>query len=1164
VSIIKVKRVIPKSMTDSVIREFVAKQRELLELELEASNLEEQDLLTSSSSSSRVKKTSSSADNEEDAQEERASHVLGNLEASEISVGMYGRTVVELTLWSQAAIHVAAGNTSSPSPSTSADTTSHTAAPSSSSSSTSRPRLLPAHRFTVGDEVEIRSKHATGNNNNSKKKKSNNAAVGGVISAVTDTSISIALFQDRHSRSTNKHNQGTINTNNSQSNNNTNNSNHHDERDNEESDILNMAPLTLLPKSSIEVHKKLMAALDKLERYGIDHPIAGPVVQAMFGLDLDNNHPADSHGSKHQPTHMQKQQTPPAPFNPNLDASQLEAIHFALQPERPVALIHGPPGTGKTTTIAELIQQAVHHHNMRVLVTAPSNVAVDNILERLVAASPEQVTQTTTSAKSRNGNKKKRLRTVRLGHPARIKSSTLTHSLEHLVQTAEGTEIVQDVRQELQSFLKILSNPKARGQDKRVAYQQIKSLRKEVRVREEKVVQELITTANVVLATTVGAGAGILDKFATASNTDGSDAAMTGGFDLVVIDEAAQALEASCWIPILRGRKVVLAGDHKQLPPTIKSKDRRVVAGLSNTMFERLMKLYSNNDDQQISRMLQIQYRMNHRIADWASQAMYKGELMTHETVRNRTLSQLPKVMERKITDDDDDLKDAVLVLVDTAGCDMHEMETAAGSRFNEGEARIVDQHIRKILRLGVEESQIAVITPYNGQVELLRSMLLPDFPKLEIRSVDGFQGGEREAVILSLVRSSERGGKNGIGFLRDDRRQNVAVTRAKRHLAIVCDTETVSKSPFIANLIAWMEKYGEYRSAIEYIAQSADDKGHEEDLRRAEADIMKLLESSGQTSNNNNKEKRVPSTASSNIASKRIDKELEASKRKALMDRISAFSESGKHGDEMILSSELSSYDRRLVHEFAEQLGLGHRSEGTEGVDRRITLVIQRKTPISVPAPIQEEVSMEVNSEKQEIVQGSKEDVPATSNFAALALDGSDSDEEEQDDKEQENDISLDPTSTVVPESNSLLGQLAKERAEREKQRAQMAESTTVPPTAKSQKKKKKKGQKLGGTGPTKKPVSKEPDQDDVDDVDNDMDDMAFLDAQIEKAQNAHGRKVAASGKQYKTIVNGILNSRPEPKSKPKNARASSSLQAKLREAESSRKKKKTPPNKK
>ena len=203
---------------------------------------------------------------------------------------------------------------------------------------------------------------------------------------------------------------------------------------------------------------------------------------------------------------------------------------------------------GKTTTVAELIHQAVHIHKWKVLVTAPSNVAVDNILERLLA--------TTQIIQQSSKNETPKLRAVRLGHPARIKPSILSHSLESLVQSHDGTAIVQDVRSELLSYIQIASNPKSRGMDKRVAYREMKGLRKEIRQREGKVVDSLINDAQVVLATNVGAASHVLDDYR--SGGSGGDRS----FDLVVIDEAAQALEASCWIPILRGKRVVSIISH--------------------------------------------------------------------------------------------------------------------------------------------------------------------------------------------------------------------------------------------------------------------------------------------------------------------------------------------------------------------------------------------------------------------------------------------------------------------------------------------------------------------------------------------------------------------------------------------------------------------------
>jgi ATP-dependent RNA/DNA helicase IGHMBP2 len=344
----------------------------------------------------------------------------------------------------------------------------------------------------------------------------------------------------------------------------------------------------------------------------------------------------------------------------------------------------------------------------------------------------------------------------------------LMSPLKALVHAAEETEIVVDVRRELEQLLR-MRRPST------VMRREISALRKEMRTRQEKVVGTLLRQAQVVLATCVGAA---------------NDKLLKGiEFDLVIIDEAAQALEAACWIPALRGKKLILAGDHCQLSPTIKSNNRRVQECLGITMFQRLMTLYGDDSDDvarkggRVSRMLQVQYRMNELISDWASRAMYGGALCTHESVKHRTLSQLDGMVVPQ--DDEDYGTESPLLLIDTADCGMHESTNAAGSRYNEGEAQLVTRHVLRLLDMGVKQDQIAIITPYNGQVEILRAALLPGAPKLEIRSVDGFQGGEREAVVLSLVRSSERSGSSGIGFLRDDRRLNV-VTRApspKAHL---------------------------------------------------------------------------------------------------------------------------------------------------------------------------------------------------------------------------------------------------------------------------------------------------------------------------------------------------------------------------------------------
>lgn len=776
--------------------------------------------------------------------------------------------------------------------------------------------------------------------------------------------------------------------------------------------------------------------------------------------------------------------------------------------------------------MAELVQRAVQQYQYRVLVTAPSNVAVDNILARLVKKS---------GGKDGKARKQKRLSVVRLGHPARLQEEILPFSLEALVQGAEGTEIVADVRRELESFLRLASNPRTSYPNRLMARREIKSLRREIRTREERVVKELMQNADVVLATCVGAANRKLLADAT--------------FDLVIIDEAAQALEAACWIPILRGAKVVLAGDHCQLPPTVKCNNSEVQTGLGRTMFERVMDLY-HDDPSRVSRMLQVQYRMHENIAEWASHALYHGKLTTHSTAQGRTLSTLEGV-HRGDGDDDDDIATTSLLLIDTAGSAMYELTNTAGSRYNPGEAELVEQHVRKLLRLGVDQSQIAIITPYNGQVELLRSTLLPNFPRLEVRTVDGFQGGEREAVVLSLVRSSdERGG--GIGFLRDDRRLNVAVTRAKRHCCIICDSETVSQSPFVKNLLDWVEEHGSQKLALELMCDEVEITG---DLEVARIELEKAITS------------KPPKRAEPAIP-RRNDSGTETMKAlEAILDKVKSFVVGGKPGDEMSLSLELSKADRKAVHELAETLGVGHQSEGIEGVDRRIRILIPAKDESEVnlsgqdcdtvksqpEASILEEVDL--HDTTSEVGADVVRDINSRTASLMIQMIDFDSDEDGNDamveiEASTDQAMSIQRQATDGDNATQLLKSLAKEREARS---AHSKKKITAPTNEKTNSKtKKNKGQRLGGT------VVKPPKNDD--NMDH-LDDLAFLDAQISQVQNSHGRTIVGTGSTYRSIVNGVLLSKPAQPVAKKDSRISAALQSKLNEAQAKRK---TKPKKK
>ncbi|KAL9101582.1 MAG: hypothetical protein Q9163_003182 [Psora crenata] len=487
-------------------------------------------------------------------------------------------------------------------------------------------------------------------------------------------------------------------------------------------------------------------------------------------------------------------------FDPALNEPQKDAVSFALA-SREVALIHGPPGTGKTYTLIELILQLLHR-SQRVLVCGPSNISVDNIVERLA---PHKVP------------------IIRLGHPARLLPSVLNYSLDVLTQTSEAAGIVKDVRREMdakQAKIKKTRN----GRERKAIYGDIKELRKEYRQREMQCVSTLVHGSKVVLATLHGAGGYQLRNEV---------------FDVVIIDEASQALEAQCWIPLLRAKKVILAGDHLQLPPTIKSTShesnpatRKDVnkhypkGSLETTLFTRLLSLHGEG----IKRMLTTQYRMHHLICQFPSLELYDDRLTAAASVADRLLTTLPYSVV------DTDHTREPLIFYDTQGGDFPEAIASdapsafvdgampkkrdlmlADSKSNPAEAALAAQHVRLLLSAGVNEEDIAIITPYNAQLSLLSNLLKADHPCIELGSVDGFQGREKEAVVLSLVRSNldetKGGGEVEVGFLGEKRRLNVAMTRPRRQLCVIGDSETVGRgSGFLKRWMQFLEQNADLR----------------------------------------------------------------------------------------------------------------------------------------------------------------------------------------------------------------------------------------------------------------------------------------------------------------------------------------------------------------
>ncbi|GAA5860694.1 hypothetical protein JCM3774_006254 [Rhodotorula dairenensis] len=507
-------------------------------------------------------------------------------------------------------------------------------------------------------------------------------------------------------------------------------------------------------------------------------------------------------GQREPTVEKRSEATPLQLIDENLNESQREAVNFALDSQE-VALIWGPPGTGKTQTLVEIIRQCVRAEKS-VLVCGASNLAVDNILARLSVPHP---------------NFSQAIPLTRVGHPARVLAGLGRHTLDAQSATSDTSALLDDIKKDLEALENQLRNgtgkTRVKGSERKKMWEEVRELRKEFRRRQGGVVTEVVSKAKVVLATTHGAGGRSLDRF---------------DFDVVIIDEAAQATEPACWIPILKGKKLILAGDHLQLPPTLKSSNRLTKAlstksakasktadpatpetasgakqgklslspDLEVTLFSRLLALHGPT----VRRMLQVQYRFNDKINSFPSKTLYNDELVPAESVRDRKLSDLEGV------EPDEDLDEPV-VFFDTAGQAMYERAAEDGSfgsesKSNENEADIVHKYVSTLISAGVPPTSISIISPYNSQVVLIASSVHPQYPEIEVNSVDSCQGRENDVVIISLVRSNEEG---EVGFLRELRRLNVSMTRPRRHLVVVGDSETVSKgSEYLKSWMTWLE----------------------------------------------------------------------------------------------------------------------------------------------------------------------------------------------------------------------------------------------------------------------------------------------------------------------------------------------------------------------
>ena len=483
--------------------------------------------------------------------------------------------------------------------------------------------------------------------------------------------------------------------------------------------------------------------------------------------------------------------------NEDLNESQQEAVLRCLAAQD-FFLIHGPPGTGKTITCIEVIAQLVKR-GYKVLAAADSNVAVDNIVERLDKLGVE---------------------VVRIGHPARVIPSLRRRSLDYLVQEdpdyikAQGLrEQAYELKERMKGFIvpemrwrrglsdeaimqlaregravRGIPAAKLKGMQKWLTVKQrLDKLFGMARELEESAIDRVIKSAEVICAT---------------NSTAGSEILKSAKFDFAVIDEATQSTEPSSLIAVLKAKRFIMAGDHKQLPPTILNEEA-ARGGLSKSLFERLLRLHGDR----IRVMLEVQYRMNEEIASFPNKEFYEGKLQAYEQVKRQTLRDiLPK---SKLIDEE--VKP--FLFIDTRGSDEFRERVRRGStsKGNVGEAKLVKDIAERLLSLSIAPEEIAIISPYDDQIALIRTMLRVD--GLEIKTVDGFQGREKEVVIVSFVRSNKSG---EIGFLRDLRRLNVSITRAKRKLVLIGDSTTLERNGCYKRLIESAKERGAYKKRKE------------------------------------------------------------------------------------------------------------------------------------------------------------------------------------------------------------------------------------------------------------------------------------------------------------------------------------------------------------
>ena len=453
---------------------------------------------------------------------------------------------------------------------------------------------------------------------------------------------------------------------------------------------------------------------------------------------------------------------------PYLNSTQEDAVNKVLR-AKDVAIVHGPPGTGKTTTLVEAIYETLRREN-QVLVCAQSNMAVDWISEKLVDRG---------------------INVLRIGNPTRVNDKMLSFTYERRFEAHPDYTLLWSIRKAIRD----LRSHRKRGSDS--YHQKLERLKERATELEVRINAQLFGEARVIACTLVGSANRLLEgqKFGT-----------------LFIDEAAQALEAACWIPIRRVSRVIFAGDHCQLPPTIKS-FAALKAGLGKTLMERIVE----NHPETVT-LLKMQYRMNDEIMRFSSDWFYGNQVESAPEVKYRSILDLDIPMTWIDTSDFQLPSEAAAnSSLFTLHSSLFKEEFVGESfgRINKAEAELtllaLEQYFSKIgkARILDERLDVGVISPYRAQVQYLRRLFKKrEFFKpyrhlISVNTVDGFQGQERDIILISLVRANDEG---QIGFLRDLRRMNVAITRARMKLIILGDASTMTRHPFYKKLYEYID----------------------------------------------------------------------------------------------------------------------------------------------------------------------------------------------------------------------------------------------------------------------------------------------------------------------------------------------------------------------